>query len=143
MICTRVGTDLTGDRPRKNFEPEYLKQAVEKSRERIGRERVDICLLHNPSILTVERGEAFEALKELAERKVIGVWGVSAGVAGGGAGLRWKVGRGCSGWRTTCSTRADLHAVAGEVAMRGVSVLAHSCAGLRTANRPLGTGPNV
>jgi aryl-alcohol dehydrogenase-like predicted oxidoreductase len=125
FVATRIGTDRTGPAPRKNFEPAFLREAFERSRERLGRDKLDIVLLHNPSVVTLERGEATGVLKQLAEQGAVGAWGVSAGsqqaaLAAVEAGAR-VVSLAYNVFRSR-----DLHAIAGEVAMRGVSVLAHS-----------------
>jgi aryl-alcohol dehydrogenase-like predicted oxidoreductase len=125
IVVTRIGTDRGGATPRKCFEPAYLREAVEHSRDRLGRDRLDVCLLHNPSVVTVERGEATGLLAQLKGEGAIGAWGVSAGslevalaaVEAGAAVLSTAY---------NLFHSRDLHAVAGEVAMRGVCVLAHS-----------------
>jgi aryl-alcohol dehydrogenase-like predicted oxidoreductase len=63
----------------KRFEPAYLREAVQRSRERLGREKVDVVLLHQPTASTMSRGEAAHVLKELKQSGVIGAWGVSGG----------------------------------------------------------------
>jgi aryl-alcohol dehydrogenase-like predicted oxidoreductase len=125
LVATRIGTDRSGDRPRKLFDEAYLKEAVERSRQRLQRDRIDICMLHNPSIATIERGEATGVLKDLAERSVIGAWGVSAGdqhVALASIEAGAKV----IALPYNLMRSRDLHAIAGEIAMRGVCLLAHS-----------------
>lgn len=79
MVATKVGTDLDASPSRKRFDAEYVKASVERSRERLKRDAVDIVLLHNPSARAIERGEAFDALRGLVESKVIRTWGVSVG----------------------------------------------------------------
>jgi aryl-alcohol dehydrogenase-like predicted oxidoreductase len=80
-IVTKLGTDLESSPPRKRFDPSYLKEAFERSADRLKREVVDIVLLHNPSLAAVERGEATAALEELRSSGRIRAWGVSAGSA--------------------------------------------------------------
>lgn len=125
FVVTRIGTDRSGKRARKNFEPPYLRTAFEKSRDRLGRDVVDVCLLHNPSASTIERGEAVQVLAELVEAGALRAWGVSAGsqevaIAAVEAGAKVvEVAYNVFHSRV-------LHGIAGEVAMRGVSVLARS-----------------
>ena len=124
-IATRVGTERADDRTRKSFEPAQLREAIEQSRERIGRERIDLCLLHNPNVMTVERGDAVGVLKELTDTGTIGAWGVSAGSQQVALAAIESGARVLSLAYNIFHAR-DLHAVAGEIAMRGVAVLAHS-----------------
>jgi aryl-alcohol dehydrogenase-like predicted oxidoreductase len=79
LVATKIGTDLGSKPPRKLFLPEYLKGAAERSRERLGREKLDILLLHNPSPETLARGEATAAAAELVSTGVARTWGVSVG----------------------------------------------------------------
>ncbi len=125
LVITRIGTDRGGERAHKSFEIDYIKTAVDQSRHRLGRDRLDICLLHNPSVHTVERGEATGCLKDLTESGAIGCWGVSAGnhyvaIAAIEAGAKVLA------IPYNLFHPRDMHAIAGEVAMRGVAVFAHS-----------------
>lgn len=124
-IATRIGTERGEERAKKAFEPAQLRDAFERSRDRIGRDRIDICLLHNPNVMTIERGEAIGVLKELTDKGAIGAWGVSAGDQHVALAAVESGARVLSLAYNIFHTR-DLHAVAGEIAMRGVSVLAHS-----------------
>jgi aryl-alcohol dehydrogenase-like predicted oxidoreductase len=81
LVATKLGTDLSTTPPRKLFGAGYLKEAAERSRERLGREWIDIALLHNPSPETLKRGEATKALAELCEAGIAVTWGVSVGSA--------------------------------------------------------------
>jgi aryl-alcohol dehydrogenase-like predicted oxidoreductase len=80
-VVTKIGTDRAGSPPRKRFDAAYLKSAFEKSRERLRRDTVDVVLLHNPALVTVERGEATAVLAELKAEGALSAWGVSAGSA--------------------------------------------------------------
>jgi len=79
IVVTKIGTDRTTVPPRKRFDPQYLKQAFERARDRLRRDKGLIVLLHNPAAATVERGEAPAILKELKLAGAIAAWGVSAG----------------------------------------------------------------
>jgi aryl-alcohol dehydrogenase-like predicted oxidoreductase len=78
-IITKLGTDLDSVPTRKRFDREYLRQACERSSERLKRARIDVLLLHNPSAQTLAGDEACGALAELKAEGKIGAWGVSAG----------------------------------------------------------------
>ncbi len=80
-IVTKLGSDRETSPPRKRFDAAYLKQAFDKSAERLRRQTLDVVLLHNPSLAAVERGEATALLEELRAAGRIVAWGVSAGNA--------------------------------------------------------------
>ncbi len=46
---------------RKRFDAEYLREALERSRERLKRDSVDVVLLHNPSTASIENGVALDS----------------------------------------------------------------------------------
>lgn len=81
VIVTKIGTDLAAKPPRKRFDAAYLREACERSGERLGRSRVDVLLLHNPAEQTLATGESTGALEDLKREGKIGSWGVSAGSA--------------------------------------------------------------
>ncbi len=80
-VVTKLGTDRTASPPRKRFDPEFLRRTFEQSRERLARDVIDVVLLHGPSLQAVERGPAFDLMRELRERGHIRAWGVAAGSA--------------------------------------------------------------
>jgi len=77
VIVTKVGTDREPSPARKSFSASFIKESVERSRERQKREVLDVVLLHNPSERSLERGEAATVLKELKEAGTIRAWGAS------------------------------------------------------------------
>ncbi len=78
-IVTLLGTFLDEVPPRKRFDPASLERALGESMERLKRSRLDVVLLHNPSVQALARGEATSWLKAQVEAGRIGAWGVSAG----------------------------------------------------------------
>jgi aryl-alcohol dehydrogenase-like predicted oxidoreductase len=78
-FITKVGTDLESVPARKRFDAGYLRQACERSAERLQRARIDVVLLHNPCTQTLASDEACGALAELKAAGKIAAWGVSAG----------------------------------------------------------------
>jgi aryl-alcohol dehydrogenase-like predicted oxidoreductase len=78
-VVTKIGTDRDSTPPRKRFDAPYLRAAFDRSRERLRRDKVDVLLLHNPALETVERGDATGVLGELKTTGAIRAWGVSAG----------------------------------------------------------------
>jgi aryl-alcohol dehydrogenase-like predicted oxidoreductase len=144
-IVTKGGTDRTTDPPRKRFDPEHLRTAVDRSRKRLGRERIDLYLLHNPSADAVVLGEATGALAEMKKEGRIAHWGVSAGdidVA------RAAIEKGAEVLELAYNLvhAIDLHRLAGDVMVAGVGVLARSplayglLAGMWTKDREFGEG---
>jgi aryl-alcohol dehydrogenase-like predicted oxidoreductase len=81
ILVTKLGTDLEAAPARKRFDATFLRTAFEKSRERLQRERLDVVLLHNPAVSTLEKGAATDVLKDLKARGQLRAWGVSAGSA--------------------------------------------------------------
>jgi aryl-alcohol dehydrogenase-like predicted oxidoreductase len=78
-VVTKVGTSSQGTLLKKDFSPENLRISTERSLERLGRDRIDVLLLHNPSPKTLSRGEAVATMKEMVELGLAHTWGVSAG----------------------------------------------------------------
>jgi aryl-alcohol dehydrogenase-like predicted oxidoreductase len=79
VIVTKLGTRRDVSPPRKDFAAAYLREAFEKSRERLKRERIDCVLLHNPSAKAFEQPELAQLFEELLQKKAIGTWGASVG----------------------------------------------------------------
>jgi len=77
VIVTKLGTDREASPARKRFTPAFLREAFERSRDRLKREVVDVVLLHNPSERSLERGEATALLDELKAAGSIRAWGAS------------------------------------------------------------------
>jgi aryl-alcohol dehydrogenase-like predicted oxidoreductase len=125
VVITKGGTDRTTSPPRKRFDREYLRASVERSLRRLGRDRIEIYLLHSPSAEVFATSEPADALLELKHAGKIEHWGVSAGDVGvGRAALR----RGAEvielPYNLLHST--DLHRLAGEIVVSGAGVLARS-----------------
>jgi aryl-alcohol dehydrogenase-like predicted oxidoreductase len=79
IIVTKWGTDRSGAVARKRFDGAYLREACERSLERLKRPKIHLGLLHNPSVNTLERREATETLQALKSEGKLLAWGVSAG----------------------------------------------------------------
>ena len=132
-VITKVGTQRPEasavapgyEQSYKRFERDYLHEAVARSQERLRRDRIDVVLLHNPSLATISRGDTTAALEELKASGAIAAWGVSAGDA--------AVARAAIGQRAEVIEIAynlffsrDLHDLAADLADGKVGVLAHS-----------------
>ena len=81
VVATKIGTFFEPKLSRKRFDAAFLKEAATKSRDRLGRERIDVVLLHNPSTQALTKGEATAAAAELVSAGIARTWGVSAGNA--------------------------------------------------------------
>jgi aryl-alcohol dehydrogenase-like predicted oxidoreductase len=124
-VVTKIGTDLDATPPRKRFDLEYLRPAFERSRERLGRERLDVVLLHNPTMHAMAMTEPFDFLKQLKRLGALRAWGVSAGSA--------EVARAALDLDADVIEIAynvfwsgELHEVAGAVSGKGTAILARS-----------------
>ncbi len=125
VVVTKGGTDRTTSPPRKRFDGAYLRGCVERSLRRLGRSRIDIYLLHNPSESVLKTGEAVDVLLDLKEQGKIAHWGVSVGDAAvGRAALR----KGAEVIEIAYNLfhSSDLHRLAGEIIVSGAGVLARS-----------------
>ncbi len=79
LIITKVGTDIGSQPPRKRFDPNWLRESIERSAARLKRNVLDLVLLHNPSAQTLRRGDAVGVMRELQAEGRLRSWGVSAG----------------------------------------------------------------
>jgi aryl-alcohol dehydrogenase-like predicted oxidoreductase len=127
-IVTKIGTDRAQKPPHKRFDVEYLRTALEASRERLRRDVIDVVLLHNPALETITKGEATAFLAEQrAEGKVL-AWGVSAGsVAVGRAAI--EKGAGVVSLAYNALFPQDMQALHDDITKNSVGVLARSVLG--------------
>lgn len=129
IVVTKVGTDLAKrPRPVKRFEPPFLREAVDRSRERLKRTKVDVVLLHNPTLATVTRGDATALMKQLVAEGAIAAWGVSVGDVDTG---RAALAQGAQVIELAYNAlfSRDLHELVGDVSAAGAGVLARSVLG--------------
>lgn len=78
-VITKIGTFRDGDNASKRFDEKSLSEAFDKSQERLKRDKLDIVLLHCPSLTALEAGEGCEFLKQKVKDDKLRAWGVSAG----------------------------------------------------------------
>lgn len=78
MVVTKIGTDLDAY-PEKHFTASYLFTAFERSQERLKRDCVDIVLLHNPTLASLQKDECSGLMTRLKSEARIRAWGVAAG----------------------------------------------------------------
>jgi len=130
-VVTKLGTDWSASPPRKRFDPEFLRQSFEQSRQRLARDVVDVVLLHGPSVRAVQRGPAVDAMCELRENGSVRAWGITVGSEEAG---RLAIERGAEVVSVPYNAfhRSDLRRLEPLIEERGVGVLAHSvlCYGL-------------
>jgi len=128
VVVTKGGIDRTTDPPRKCFAADYLRSAVERSCKRLGRDAIQLYLLHNPTPETLHAGEAIETLEALKKEGKIEHWGVAAGdedVA------RSAIDRGAEVVELAYNLThpIDLHRISGDVMVSGCGILARSVLG--------------
>lgn len=76
-IATKVGNDFYHGPFRKNFDPDYIRFALEKSLQRLRTDCIDLYQLHNPPLMMLERGEHYSILDDLKQEGKIRHYGVS------------------------------------------------------------------
>lgn len=125
VVVTKGGTDRTTTPARKRFDGPYLREAVERSLRRLARRRVDLYLLHNPSVSALEGGDAVDTMMALKEEGKIGHWGVCVGdVEAGWAAMRCQAEVVEMAYNLVQGS--DLHRIAGDLIVAGAGVLARS-----------------
>ena len=128
IVVTKGGIDRRTDPPRKCFAADYLRSAVERSLKRLGRDAIQVYLLHNPTPETLHAGEAVETIEALKKEGKIEHWGVAAGdedVA------RSAIDRGAEVIELAYNLThpIDLHRISGDVMVSGCGILARSVLG--------------
>jgi aryl-alcohol dehydrogenase-like predicted oxidoreductase len=124
-VVTKGGTDRTTDPARKRFDPTYLRERVRASLKRLGRDRIDLYLLHHPSPETLHLGDATGALEDMKKEGLIRFWGAAVGDADAG---RAAIDKGAQVIELPYNLihGSDLHRLAGDVMVSGAGVLARS-----------------
>jgi aryl-alcohol dehydrogenase-like predicted oxidoreductase len=125
IVVTKVGTDRSTEPPRKNFDPKYLRVAVERSQRRLRRDALDVCLLHNPSAEALETGEPTDTMLALKREGAVRHWGVSVSDVDA---ARAALARGAEVIAIAYNLfhSADLHRLSGDLMVSGAGVLARS-----------------
>jgi aryl-alcohol dehydrogenase-like predicted oxidoreductase len=77
VLATKVGGDFYHGPFRKNFDPDYIRFAVDKSLERLRTDYIDLYQLHNPPLMLLERGAHYDVLEALKQQGKIRYYGVS------------------------------------------------------------------
>ncbi len=76
LVTTKVFNSVTGEPGDHGLAPDRIRRQVEGSRERLGVERIDLYLAHDPDP-DVSIEASVDVFEELAAGGVIGAWGVS------------------------------------------------------------------
>lgn len=124
-VITKIGTDLAADPPRKRFDAEYLREAFDKSRERLQRDKIDCVLLHNPSLSALEQDETIGFMRDLKKDGEVEFWGVSCG-NGDIAEKAVSLSVDAIMLAYNVFHQNDLHRIADEIAASETAVLARS-----------------
>ncbi len=127
-VITKIGTSLGATPPQKKFDAKFLREAFDKSRERLGRETLDCVLLHNPSLSALEQTETIAFMRELVKNEELRYWGVSCG----SAEVAEKAIDRCADaimLPYNVFHQSDLHKIADRVASTETAVLARSVLG--------------
>lgn len=125
FVVTKGGTDRTTDPPRKRFEGAYLRERVQSSLKRLKRDRIDVYLLHNPSIVALSSTDAVATMEALVKEGLVAHWGVSAS-SDEVARVAIEKGAEVIELAYNLFQGADLHRIAGDLMVAGVGVLARS-----------------
>jgi len=125
IVVTKGGTDRTTDPPRKRFDAEWIKESVGRSLKRLKRSRIDLYMLHNPSLDALVAGDCTLTMQELKKKGDIAHWGVSAG---SDEIARTAIDKDAEVIELAYNLMqcVDLHRIAGDVMVSGVGVLARS-----------------
>jgi aryl-alcohol dehydrogenase-like predicted oxidoreductase len=125
VVVTKGGIDRTVEPPRRLFSADYLRSAVERSCKRLGKDALQVFLLHNPSPSAIDSGAAVYALEDLKREGKIEHWGVSAG---NDEVARLAIDRGAEVVELAYNLThpEDLHRISGDVMVSGCGVLARS-----------------
>lgn len=106
VIVTKVGEIFENGVSRFDFSAGHTRMSVERSLRRLGRDSVDIVLVHSDGddAAIIEQGEALDTLAELKREGLIRAYGMSTKTAEGGL---WVV-RNCDVVMATCN-RVDTY----------------------------------
>ena len=84
LVVTKIGWDIYTEPlvvggSRRRYDAAYLEHAVAASRRRLRRDRLDVCLLHNPTREDLRDGSAMRAMRELQTHGWMSWVGASVG----------------------------------------------------------------
>ena len=76
-IATKVGGDFYRGPTRLNFEPTYMRFAMEKSLTRLNTDYIDLYQLHNPPLHLIQEGDIFDVLYKMKSDGYVRAIGLS------------------------------------------------------------------
>ncbi len=125
VYVTRSGALREGSKLRRRFDEEAIVADCEASLDRLGTDRIDLLLLHDPPEAVLEQQGYQEAMERLRADGRIRSWGASVGTV---ACARLAIAAGAPAICLTYNILAgdDLHDLSGDVAHAGCGVLARS-----------------
>lgn len=124
-VVTKLGTDRDGRPPRKRFDRAFLEAQLAGSLDRLGRQPLDVVLLHHPAAVTIERDEATGTMAELQGRGLLSRWGVSTSQPEVARAALRRGARVVS-MPFNAFHAAPVHALEEELSAAGAGLLAHS-----------------
>ena len=77
VVATKVGSNFYGEHPVDDFSGSYIRSALEKSRQRLQRDVIDVYQLHNPPKDLLADPRTYEILQQLKAEGRIRAYGVS------------------------------------------------------------------
>jgi aryl-alcohol dehydrogenase-like predicted oxidoreductase len=77
LIAAKVGGDYLSGAHVQNFSRDYVRQALERSLQRLGTDYVDVYQLHNPPLRLIAQEGTYEILKILKQEGKVRTWGLS------------------------------------------------------------------
>lgn len=125
IVVTKGGIDRGTEPPRRRFDADYLRAAIERSRKRLRRDAVDVFLLHNPSEEAITDKGALDTLFEAKQRGHIKHVGLSTGRAAV-AQLALEKGAEVISLPYNLLHVHEMNRIAGDVLMHRPGVLTHS-----------------
>lgn len=75
ILCTKGGNNMVTGQV--NFAPDYIRECLEGSLQRLGVDTIDVYLLHNPSLANMQAEDSFALLDACKAQGKIKHWGVS------------------------------------------------------------------
>jgi aryl-alcohol dehydrogenase-like predicted oxidoreductase len=124
-IVTKIGTDRESSPPRKCFAFDFLAKSLDACAARLRPRSVDVVLLHNPSVQTIQRGDFVEFFTDQMYARRIKTWGISVG-SKAAAEAALEVGAPVIELAYNVFWPDDLRAIEAEVKTRKTAILARS-----------------
>lgn len=124
-VVTRAGTDRTIEPAKKRFDKEWLTLSAERSIKRLGRDAIDLFMLHSPSSHALARGEATSTLEDLKKAGKIRHWGASVEDIDA---ARAAIDKGAEVLSMPYNLfhQIDVHRISGDVMVTRVGLMVHS-----------------